>query len=60
VRNFSSENQLCIFTHIYDICNTEVLGSGFPEIHLVLCVIDLYSSCSYCFHRSIGFHLLKV
>jgi len=60
MHNFSSENKLSIFTHISDICSTKVLRSGFPRIHLVLCVIDLSSSCSYCFHRSIGFHWLKV
>ena len=51
VRNSSSENKLCIFTHISDICNTDsgVLSSGFPQIHLVLCAIDLSSSYSYCF-----------
>jgi len=57
VQNCSSENKLCIFTHIYDIHITYngILSSGFPQIHLVLCAIDLSSSFSYCFHRSIGF-----
>ena len=51
MQNCSSENKLCIFTHIYDICNIDsgVLSSGFPQINLVLCVVDLFSSCSYCF-----------
>ena len=62
VRNCSSENKLCIFTHIFDICNKDrgVLSSGFPQIHLVLCAIDLSSSCSYYFLRSIGFCWFKV
>ena len=62
VLNCSSENKICILTHISDICNKdrEVLSRVFPQIHLVLCAIDLFSSCSYCFHRSIGFHSLKV
>jgi len=62
VRNCSSEKKLCIFTHISYICNIDsgVLSSGFPQIHLVLCAIELYYSCSFCFHRSIGFHWLKV
>ena len=62
MQNYSSENKLCIFTHISDICNidSEVFSSGFPHIHLVLCAIDLSSSCSYCFHRSVGFRWLNV
>ena len=60
--NCSCEKKLCVFTHIYDICNTdsEVLSSCIPHIHLVLCAFDLSSSCSYCFHRSIGFRWLKI
>jgi len=52
VRNCSSKNNLRIFTHISDICNTdsEVLRSGFSHILIVLCAIDLSSSCSYRFH----------
>ena len=62
MQNISSENKFCIFTHIFEICNTnsEVLSSGFPHIHLVLCAIDLSSSCSYCFNRFIGLCWLKV
>jgi len=62
VHNCSTENKLCIFTHISDICSTdsEVLSSGFPHIHLVLCAIDLSSSSSYYFHQFIGFRCLKV
>ena len=62
VQNYSSENKLCIFTHISDIYNTdnEVLSNGFLQIHLVLCAIDLSSFCSYHFHRFIGFRWLKV
>ena len=60
--NCSSEKKLCIFTYISDICNIDnkVLSSFFPQIHLVLCVTDLSSSCSYFFHLYIGFHWLKV
>ncbi len=62
MQNCFNENKFCIFTHISNICNTDsrVLSIGFPQIHLVLCAIDLSSSCPYCFHRSIGFRLLKV
>jgi len=62
VQSCSSENKLCIFTHIFDICNIDsgVFSGFFPQIHLVLWAIDLSSSCSYCFHQSIGFCWWKV
>jgi len=42
VRNYSNKNKLCLFTHIFDICNpySGLFTSGFPQIRLVLCAID--------------------
>ena len=63
VHNFSCDNKLCIFTRISNQCNTVRQGFEqwiFLDKLIVLCAIDLSSSCSYCFHRSIGFYWLKI
>jgi len=62
VQNGSTENKLCIFTHIFDKCNIArgVLSSAFPLIQLVLCAIYYLLLVNIVFHRSICFCWFKL